>query len=157
LILALVPDPTEIMEQLEISNNILAFNFFFAGAIFIITTALVALIFSHKTAGPLFQIKTVAQKIHDGEKSSRIKLRPGDDFRDVAEHLNSAFEKMTNPDARYFHIRDHKEFSNIPMTLERINVLLKQGYLSTENLICETSDPSKAEHIGTVLKNSGMS
>jgi hypothetical protein len=158
LVLALVPDPAEIKDKLDVSNKILVYNFIFAGIIFIVTTGLVALIFSHKTAGPLFHIKKVAQKIHSGDTTSRIKLRPGDDFREVAEHLNSAFEKITNPNAKYFFLTDHREFANIPMTLDRISILIKQGYLSDDNLLFELSEPSKTpEKAAHLLKNAGIS
>jgi methyl-accepting chemotaxis protein len=157
LILSMVPDPAEINERLAPSNNLLVFNFVFAGIVFIITTALVALIFSHKTAGPLFHIKKVAQKIHSGEMSSRIKLRPGDDFREVAEHLNSAFEKISNPEGKYFQLAQHDELSNIPMTLERLSTLVKQGYVTAENLVFEINEPDKKEPVGALLKNAGLS
>lgn len=152
LILSLVPDPTEIKEKMDISQKLLLFNFFFAGTVFIVTTAVVGLIFSHKTAGPLFQIKSIAKKIHSGDASSRIKLRPGDDFREVAEHLNSAFDKLTNPTVKYYVLKNNKELSNIPMTVERLRVLLQQGHVSEENLVVDLSQPDKSpERLGTFL------
>jgi nitrogen fixation/metabolism regulation signal transduction histidine kinase len=60
--------------------------------LFLLSVALIGLVYSHRVAGPLFKIKVVCKDICDGNLSARIALRPNDEFRDVAEQLNQLID-----------------------------------------------------------------
>lgn len=51
---------------------------------------------SHRTAGPLFHFKRVFAAIQSGDTSARIRLRPGDDFQDVAGAFNAMMDSMAD-------------------------------------------------------------
>src|SRR5262245_38161198 len=55
------------------------------GSLFIVAIAVFGVIFSHRTAGPLYKYKKVFDEIIAGNKSARIHCRPNDEFLDVAE------------------------------------------------------------------------
>ncbi len=61
---------------------------------FIILVAFFGLIFSHRTAGPLFHMKRVFEEIRKGNKNQRIRLRPKDEFRDVADSFNKMMDTL---------------------------------------------------------------
>ncbi|NBW81837.1 HAMP domain-containing protein [bacterium] len=62
--------------------------------LFLLSVALIGLVYSHRVAGPLFKIKVVCKDICDGNTSARIALRPNDEFRDVAEQLNQLIDVL---------------------------------------------------------------
>jgi methyl-accepting chemotaxis protein len=54
-----------------------------------------ALWLSHRTAGPLYRFRQVFNEIRDGNTALRIRLRPGDEFHDVAEAFNEMMDKKS--------------------------------------------------------------
>lgn len=56
--------------------------------VFTLVTAFIGIVLSHKTAGPMINFKRVFREIRDGNVGARVRLRPGDDFRDVADEFN---------------------------------------------------------------------
>jgi len=70
---------------------------FYLGAVsllFITAVSGIGLIFSHRTAGPMFHMKRVFVRIRAGDKKARVRLRPTDDFKDVAKEFNSMMDKL---------------------------------------------------------------
>lgn len=63
---------------------------------FVSLVAIWGLFISHRTAGPLYQFKQVFQSIHGGNTSKRIRLRPNDDFQDVAQSFNEMMDRIEN-------------------------------------------------------------
>lgn len=61
---------------------------------FILLVGLLGLVYSHRTAGPMFHFKRVFEEINSGNKSARVRLRPNDDFKDVAESFNQMMDKV---------------------------------------------------------------
>lgn len=56
------------------------------GALSIFTT--------HKIAGPLYRLKKTIGEIINGNLDVRVKLRKGDDLKDLAEHVNMLAEEL---------------------------------------------------------------
>jgi len=63
--------------------------------LFVLAVAGMALYFSHRSAGPLFQFKRVFDQIRKGQVESRIHLRPRDDFHEVAKSFNEMMDSLT--------------------------------------------------------------
>lgn len=61
---------------------------------FLMICAVFGIILSHRTAGPMYHFKRVFGQIKDGNRQSRVHLRPKDDFRDVAEAFNSMMDTL---------------------------------------------------------------
>lgn len=97
-IVDLISASEEAFFKMQIELKILIFNLVLTGFAFLVSISAIGLFYSHKTAGPMYKVKQVANAILSGDVNTRIKLRPGDDFKDVAELLNSAFDKIKNPD-----------------------------------------------------------
>ena len=56
--------------------------------------SLFGIVLSHRVAGPMFHFKRVFRAIREGNRFERIHLRPGDDFRDVADEFNQMIEGL---------------------------------------------------------------
>lgn len=56
----------------------------------------VSIFISHKVAGPLFRVKKTLSQVTKGDLNVSIRLRKGDDLKDVAEHVNLLIEKLRN-------------------------------------------------------------
>ncbi len=67
-----------------------------ASILFLILVGLLGVFFSHRTAGPLFHFKRVFEGIRDGNRTMRVRLRPKDEFRDVAESFNQMMDSLQN-------------------------------------------------------------
>ena len=59
-----------------------------------VVTILLAVVLSHRLAGPVVAIKNHIEKLIAGEFSSRIKLRKNDELKDVEAVLNRLAEKL---------------------------------------------------------------
>lgn len=62
--------------------------------IFLVCCTFFGLLLSHRTAGPMFHFKRVFGEIKSGKLDRRIRLRPKDDFRDVAEAFNEMMDTL---------------------------------------------------------------
>jgi methyl-accepting chemotaxis protein len=62
--------------------------------LFLIIVAFLGVILSHRTAGPLYHFKKVFGRIKDGDLAARVRLRPNDDFQDVAASFNSMVDAL---------------------------------------------------------------
>jgi hypothetical protein len=62
---------------------------------FLVAVSSLGLLFTHRTAGPLYHFKRVCNEIKDGKRQARIQLRPGDDFQDVARSFNDMMDSLT--------------------------------------------------------------
>mgnify|MGYP003394347930 CR=1 FL=1 len=56
--------------------------------------ALLGIVLSHRTAGPLYHFGRVFERVRDGDLSARVKLRPGDDFQEVAAKFNQMMDSV---------------------------------------------------------------
>jgi len=61
---------------------------------FLATVILISLIFSHRIAGPLYQLKIACEKIAQGDKKVRVKFRENDEFKDLEKSFNNMLDKI---------------------------------------------------------------
>ncbi len=57
---------------------------------------ILGLLFSHKIAGPLYRIEKAIDEISKGSIGLKIKLRRGDELKDLAEVVNTLTENLRN-------------------------------------------------------------
>lgn len=62
--------------------------------LFLLFVSLIGLVISHRTAGPMFHFKRVFNEIRDGKSEARLRLRPNDDFQDVATAFNQMMDQV---------------------------------------------------------------
>ena len=94
LLVELSPMTDEAKQQLyselyQIIGYLVAGNLFF-----LVLISLLGLVYSHRTAGPLYHFKRVFNDVKQGNKNARVKLRPTDDFRDVADAFNEMMDSL---------------------------------------------------------------
>jgi hypothetical protein len=64
--------------------------------VFLFIVMFLGLILSHRTVGPLYRMKKICQAICvDDMAGAAIQLRPGDDFRDVADSFREAVAHLS--------------------------------------------------------------
>lgn len=61
---------------------------------FVFSLLWVAIILSHRAAGPMFRFKKTFEQIRAGDMAARIHLRPNDDFQDVAREFNLMMDQV---------------------------------------------------------------
>ncbi|MGE0615823.1 MAG: HAMP domain-containing protein [Bacteriovoracia bacterium] len=86
--------PNEVKDTAIAYLNSLGWKLMIWSIVFMVLMCSVALLFSHRTAGPMFQMKKVMEKVRDGEVDTRVHLRKEDDFREVAVVLNEMLDKL---------------------------------------------------------------
>lgn len=67
--------------------------------VFVSVVSWLALFFTHRSAGPLYQFKKVFEDIRSGKVDARIHLRPWDDFQEVADSFNEMMESLDKKDS----------------------------------------------------------
>ncbi len=77
-----------------IDLNVLFWNLTVVVILFVGMSIVFAVILSHRTAGPMFNFKKVFMAIRNGDRTARVTLRPGDDFRDVADEFNAMMDSL---------------------------------------------------------------
>jgi methyl-accepting chemotaxis protein len=77
------------MNETQISTLVIGFALFFMIASFFL-----GIYFSHRTAGPMYRFSKVFESAGMGNYKERIKLRPNDDFQDVAELFNKLMDRV---------------------------------------------------------------
>ncbi|EQA46440.1 hypothetical protein LEP1GSC050_0309 [Leptospira broomii serovar Hurstbridge str. 5399] len=84
-----LPDYDHSLDMFTIQfRGILLFSllYLFLSAIFVI-------VYSHKMAGPIYNIKKNLRSLLDGEPVERIRLRQGDEFQELADLLNKVIDE----------------------------------------------------------------
>jgi HAMP domain-containing protein len=94
LLVDLAPMTDDVRAQLyrELHQILLLLGGF--AVVFLAFMAMIGLVISHRTAGPLYRIKRVIEEVALGNPSARIHLRPNDDFQDVAESFNKMMDAL---------------------------------------------------------------
>lgn len=64
------------------------------GGIILLFGAL-SIFITHKIAGPLYRLKKALSLITEGNLDAKVKLRKGDDLKDLAEHFNMLAEELS--------------------------------------------------------------
>jgi methyl-accepting chemotaxis protein len=58
--------------------------------------SIASIFITHKVAGPVYRLKKSIAQVTEGDLSVVIKLRKGDDLKDLAEHINLLIANMRN-------------------------------------------------------------
>ena len=87
----------EARTQLEGELTEFYFKMVLAGGGFLLAAFLMGIRISHRVAGPMYHFKRVFQEIKAGKKDLRIRLRPDDEFQDVAKSFNELMDEVQGP------------------------------------------------------------
>lgn len=60
----------------------------------ILLFGVLSIFITHKIAGPLYRLKKTISEITNGNLDVKVKLRKGDDLKDLAEHVNMLSEEL---------------------------------------------------------------
>ncbi|PJZ70688.1 hypothetical protein CH373_07090 [Leptospira perolatii] len=61
--------------------------------LYLLLSALFVILYSHKMAGPVYNIKKNLKLLIEGKDVDKIRIRKGDEFQDLADLLNQVIEK----------------------------------------------------------------
>ncbi len=75
----------------ELITFLLVYQFIFAGIVFVLCVFL-----SHKIAGPMYKLSTYLRNIAQGAAPSHLSFRGGDNFQELADDVNSAFDALAD-------------------------------------------------------------
>jgi methyl-accepting chemotaxis protein len=65
--------------------------------LFMVIISVMGILLSHRTAGPMYHFKRVFDEIRSGNRKQRVRLRPKDEFQDVAKSFNDMMDSLQNP------------------------------------------------------------
>ncbi len=65
--------------------------------LFLVVISIMGIMMSHRTAGPMYHFKRVFEEIKSGNRKQRVRLRPKDEFQDVAKSFNEMMDHLQNP------------------------------------------------------------
>ena len=95
ILVDLAPITAEARLQLYSELNEIIIKLGIISLLFLVVVTLFGLLFSHRTAGPLFHFEKVFKEVKGGNTACRIKLRPKDEFRSAAIEFNEMMDKLT--------------------------------------------------------------
>ena len=79
----------------EQKSSLYTLYFAVSGVAFVVMMAL-GILYSHRIAGPLHNLRSKMQRIADGEAPSSVNFRKNDQFRDLAESFNAMIATLRN-------------------------------------------------------------
>lgn len=79
----------------ELTQILLALLLF--SVLYLLVLTMIGIILSHRTAGPMYHFRRVFNQIAQGKTTTRIHLRPSDDFKEVAQDFNQLMDKISGP------------------------------------------------------------
>jgi hypothetical protein len=91
----LLPMTDEVKNQLYSELHHIILILALVSLAFLIIVALLGIVLSHRTAGPMFHFKRVFREIGGGNCNSRVRLRPGDDWHDVMDEFNKMMDTIS--------------------------------------------------------------
>jgi methyl-accepting chemotaxis protein len=97
LLVELSPMTDEAKAQLYRELNEIVVKLAGISLLFLAVVAVIGVVYSHRTAGPMYKFKKIFGEIRSGNRGLRIQLRPKDDFKDVAESFNQMMDSLTGP------------------------------------------------------------
>jgi signal transduction histidine kinase len=90
-------------QLLPISSTIKAsigFALIFRSAVILFALAVLTVFLTHRIAGPIFKIRKTLRLIGEGETSERIHLRKRDEYKDLADEMNSLIDQLQGTSRR---------------------------------------------------------
>lgn len=80
-----IPDAAKRLSDIFITTSeILIFPI----VILLVIFSIIAILFSHKIAGPIYRVKKIAEELKNGNLNINVRFRKGDEFHDLADVLN---------------------------------------------------------------------
>ena len=61
----------------------------------VVAIAILSVFVSHKMAGPILRFERALRQLSQGEKVEKIRLRPGDSFKELASEINILIERSS--------------------------------------------------------------
>lgn len=65
-----------------------------ASVAFLIIMAILSIVMTHRSAGPIYHFQRVFREIQSGKTKTRVTLRPKDDFQEVAKSFNDMMDSL---------------------------------------------------------------
>lgn len=90
----LSPMTDEAKAQLYAELRHLIYSLSGVSILFLLIVMLLGIILSHRTAGPLYHFKRVFESIASGNHAARVRLRPNDEFQEVAASFNQMMDSV---------------------------------------------------------------
>jgi methyl-accepting chemotaxis protein len=87
-------DDVKVQLHRELARIVLLLGSF--SLVFVFVVSVIGLLYSHRTAGPLYHFKRVFKAIREGKLDARVHLRPKDDFREVADEFNLMVDSLVS-------------------------------------------------------------
>jgi methyl-accepting chemotaxis protein len=89
----------------------------------VVVSMIIALLISHRIAGPMFRLKKTLEEIGKGIIPKKVTLRKKDEFKELSDALNSVIEKIDETSAVNSEIKTNilKYAENIPEIKNEIN------------------------------------
>lgn len=84
--------------------------------------ALVSILLSHRIAGPVYRIEQFLKSVAQGDLSMKLRLRKGDELRDLADAINEMTSDLKN------RVNKLKGLTNMAeLELEKLKMMLGEG------------------------------
>ncbi len=94
LLVELSPMTNDAKAQLYRELNEIVLRLTLISVSFLTVVSALGIIMSHRTAGPLYHFRRVFELIKKGDRAARVRLRPTDDFQEVAKSFNEMMDSM---------------------------------------------------------------
>ena len=111
--------------KMELISSLILYQIGFTALVFVIT-----IFQSHKIAGPIFKLQNYLKRIAKGESPSNIQFRKSDNFRDLAEDINNAFNKI-----REEHNNDLSAIEQVRTYINNLSLVIPEDKKSILNEI----------------------
>ncbi len=93
--LAIMTDlPPAMSTDLEIRYSAIIARLSAGSLTILVICVVVGVVISHKTAGPLYQLRNVFDKVLSGDLAARVKFRKEDEFPELAESFNAMMDEV---------------------------------------------------------------
>ncbi len=83
-----------LQESLANEYNQILFRMVGGSLVILATAVIVGLFLSHRTAGPLHQLKQAFDRVREGNWNTRVVFRDHDEFRDLGDSFNRLMDSL---------------------------------------------------------------
>ena len=83
--------------------------------ILIVVFSIIAILFSHKIAGPIYRVEKIAEELKKGNLNINVRFRKGDELQHLAEALNNMISGM-----KHLISSDKKIIDNLVMIVTKL-------------------------------------
>ncbi len=94
LILEQSPFAPSQRQEVLVSLDALMLKVLLVSGLFVLFSAVAGLMFSHRTSGPLYNLKRAFRRIKNGDKGVRCQFRTHDELQDVSTEFNEMMESL---------------------------------------------------------------